>query len=91
MTKDEKVIIEIDKLLDKLDNKTKNTLIRLLMTHDKKDIWIQQIPIYEDWEWQGHIMARYIKDCKYYIGVKNETAAYVDVLKGDEPHIINLN
>ena len=89
MTKDEKVII--DKLLDKLDNETKNTLIRLLMTHDKKDIWIQQIPIYEDWEWQGHVMARYIKNYKYCIGVKNEAAAYVDTLKGDEPHIINLN
>lgn len=34
MTKEE---IMIDKLLDKLDNKTKNTLIRLLMTHNKKE------------------------------------------------------
>ena len=35
MTKEEEIMI--DKLLDKLDNKTKNTLIRLLMTHNKKE------------------------------------------------------
>lgn len=88
MTKRDEEII--DKFLDKLDNKTKNMLIKLLMTHDKKDIWIQQVPIYEDWEYQGHVIARWIKDYKYCIGVKNDAADYIDSLKDNEPHEVKI-
>ena len=89
MTKEEEKVI--DKILDQLDNETKNMLIRLLMTNDRENIWIQAIPIYEDIMHQGHVILRYIKGYKYCVGVKQDAAAYVDTLKGDEPHIIDLN
>lgn len=88
MTKEEEKIF--DKVLDKMDDNTKNMLIKLLMTHDKKDIWIQIVPVYEDMVYEGHTLFRYIKETKYAIGVKHEAASYVDTLKGDEPHIINF-
>lgn len=89
MTREEEKVF--DKILDQLDNETKNMLIRLLMTNDRKNVWIEAIPIYEDLTYQGHILVRRIKEYKYVVGVKHEAAAYVDTLKGDEPHIIDLN
>lgn len=80
----------LDEILDGMDNKTKNMLIKLLMMHDKKDIFINQTPIYGDLRHNGNLVARYIKEYKYAIGVKHEAAAYVDAFKGDEPHIINV-
>ena len=88
MTKEEEKAL--DNILDKLDNNAKNMLIRLLMTNDKENIWIQVVPIYEDLMHQGHVILRYIKDYKYCIGVKHDAAAYVNELKGDEPHIVNI-
>lgn len=73
MTKEE---LEFDKILDKLDNETKNTLIKLLMTNDKENVWIETIPIYEDIMYQGHTVIRYIKECKYAVGVKHEAKNY---------------
>ena len=89
MTKEEEKVI--DKILDQLDNNTKNMLIRLLMTNDRENIWIQAIPIYEDLTYQGHTLVRYIKEYKYAVGVEHDAADYVDELKGDEPHIVNIN
>ena len=89
LTKEEEKVI--DKILDQLDNNTKNRLIRLLMTNDRENIWIQAIPIYEDLTYQGHTLVRYIKEYKYAVRVKHEAASYVDELKGNESHIINLN
>lgn len=86
MKKEEEKII--DKILDQLDNNTKNMLIRLLMTNDRENIWIQAVPIYEDLTYQGHTLVRYIKEYKYAVGVKHEAASYVDSLKGNEPHIV---
>lgn len=93
MTKEEEQALDnaLDKILNQLDNNAKNMLIKLLMTHDRKDIWIQSIPIYEDLMYRGQLLARYINGYKYAIGVKHDAAAYVDTLKGDEPHIIHLN
>ena len=88
MTKEEEKVI--DKILDQLDNNTKNMLIRLLMTNDRENIWIQAIPIYEDLTYQGHTLVRYIKKYKYAVGVKHEAASYVDELKGNEPHMVTL-
>lgn len=88
MTKEEEQAL--DNILDKLDNNTKNMLIRLLMTNDKDNIWIQVMPIYEDVMYQGHTLVRYIKEYKYAVGVKHDAAAYVDTLKGDEPHMVTL-
>lgn len=88
MTREEEKVI--NKILDQLDNNTKNMLIRLLMTNDRENIWIQAIPIYEDLTYQGHTLVRYIKEYKYAVGVKHEAASYVDELKGGEPHIITL-
>lgn len=84
LTKEEEKII--DKILDQLDNNAKNMLIRLLMTNDKENIWIQEVPIYEDLTYEGHILVRYIKDYKYAIGVKHEAASCVD----DEPHMVAI-
>lgn len=89
MTKEEEKVI--DKILDQLDDNTKNRLIRLLMTNDRENIWIQAIPIYEDLTYQGHTLVKYIKEYKYAVRVKHEAASYVDELKGNESHIINLN
>ena len=80
----------LDNILKKIDDETKNTLIKVLVTHDKEDVWIQAIPVYEDICHEGHIIMRYIKDIKYAIGVKNEAASYVDSLKGNEPHTVTL-
>ena len=88
MMKEEEKII--DKILDRLDDNTKNTLIKLLMTYDKKDIWIQTVPVYQDIVHEGHTLFRYIKEIKYAIGVKHEAASYVDELKGNEPHMVTL-
>ena len=88
MTREEEKVI--NKILDQLDNNTKNMLIRLLMTNDRENIWIQAVPIYEDLTYQGHTLVRYIKEYKYAVGVKHEAASYVDELKGGEPHIITL-
>lgn len=88
MTKEEEQAL--DNILDKLDNNTKNMLIKLLMTNDKENVWIQVVPTYEDVMYQGHMIMRYVKDVKYCIGVKHEAASYVDTLKGDEPYIVNL-
>ena len=85
MTKEEEKVLDnaLDKILDQLDDNTKNTLIKLLMTHDRKDIWIQSMPIYEDLMYRGQLLARYISGYKYAVGVKHDAAAYVDELKGD--------
>ena len=93
MTKEEEKVLDnaLDKILDQLDNNTKNTLIKLLMTHDRKDIWIQSMPIYEDLMYRGQLLVRYINGYKYAVGVKHDAVSYVDKLKGDEPHIIDLN
>lgn len=88
MTKEEEKVI--DKILDQLDNNTKNMLIRLLMTNDRENIWIQVVPIYEDLMHQGHVILRYIKDYKYCVGVKHDAASYVDSLKGNEPYMVTL-
>ena len=88
MTKEEEQAL--DNILDKLDNNTKNMLIRLLMTNNKENVWIQVVPIYEDLMHQGHVILRYIKDYKYCVGLKYDAAAYVDTLKGDEPHMVTL-
>lgn len=88
MTREEEEVF--DKILDQLDNKTKNMLIRLLMTNDRENIWIEVIPIYEDLTYQGHILVRRIKEYKYAVGVKHDVASYVDSLKGNEPHMVTL-
>ena len=89
MTKEEETIL--DQILNQLDNNTKNTLIKLLMTHDRKDVWLQAVPIYEDLRYQGHLLVRRVKGYNYAVGLKHEAVNYVDELKGDEPHIIDLN
>lgn len=76
-----------DNIIKKMDDETKNKLIKTLMTHDKEDVWIQAIPIYEDACHEGHILMRYIKDIKYGIHVKHD----VDILTGKESHVIWLN
>ena len=93
MTREEEQALDnaLDKILDQLDNDTKNTLIKLLMTHDRKDIWIQSVPIYAEIVSNGHVIMRYVRGYNYAVGVKSDAAAYVDTLKGDEPHIIDLN
>ena len=73
-----------------MDDNTKNTLIRLLMTHDPKDVWIQTVPVYEDIMHEGYVLCRYIKEVRYAVGLKHEAVSYVDTLKGYEPHIITL-
>ena len=89
MTKEEEKVF--DGILNKLDNETKNTLIKLLMTNDKENVWIETIPIYEDVMYRGRTIIRRIKEYKYAVGVKHDAAAYVDELKGDEPHIVNIS
>ena len=80
MTREEEKVLDnaLDKILDQLDNNTKNTLIKLLMTHDRKDIWIQSMPIYEDLMYRGQLLARYISGYKYAVGVKHDAEDYVD-------------
>ena len=80
MTKEEEKALDnaLDKILDQLDNNTKNMLIKLLMTHDRKDIWIQSVPIYEDLMYQGHLLARYINGYKYAVGVKHDADKFKD-------------
>lgn len=77
----------LDKIIKNMDDKTKNTLIKALLTHDKQDVWIQAIPIYEDICHEGHTVTRYITDIKYGVSVKHD----VDTLTGNESHIIWLN
>ena len=48
------------------------TLFFLLMTHDKKDIQILQIPVYEDIMHEGHILLRRIKEYKYAVVVQHK-------------------
>ena len=88
MTKEEEQAL--DNILDKLDNNVKNMLIKLLMTNDKENVWIQVVPIYEDLVYQGHTLVRYIKEYKYAVGVQHDAASYVDELKGNEPHMVTL-
>ncbi len=84
---DEGTEIILNNILNKIDDETKNTLIKALATHDKEDVWIQAIPIYEDICHEGHIIMRYIKDIKYGVSVKHD----VDKLTGKEYHAIWLN
>ena len=76
MTREEEEVF--DRILDQLDNQTKNTLIRLLMTHDRKDIWIQSMPIYEDLMYRGQLLARYINGYKYAVGVKHDVDKFME-------------
>ena len=85
---EEKILKEIIK--NYLPDEIKNDLIFLLMTHDKKDIQILQIPVYEDIMHEGYVLCRYIKEVRYAVGLKHEAVSYVDTLKGYEPHIITL-
>ena len=65
---EEKILKEIIK--NYLPDEIKNDLIFLLMTHDKKDIQILQIPVYEDVMHEGHILFRYIKEYEYVVDIK---------------------
>ena len=76
MTREEEEVF--DRILDQLDNQTKNTLIRLLMTHDRKDIWIQSMPIYEDLMYRGQLLARSINGYKYAVGVKHDVDKFME-------------
>ena len=84
MTKEENIIF--DKILDKLDNETKNTLIKLLMTNDKENVWIETIPIYENIMYRGRVIMKRIKEYKYAVGIKHEADSY----KGNEPYVVTL-
>ena len=81
MTREEEEVLDnaLDKILDQLDNDTKNTLIKLLMTHDRKDIWIQSMPIYEDLMYRGQLLARYINGYKYAVGGKHDADKFMEV------------
>lgn len=60
----------LKEIIKNLPDEIKDDLIFLLMTHDKKDIQILQIPVYEDIMHEGHILLRYIKEYKYVFDVK---------------------
>lgn len=77
----------LNNILEKMDDKTKNILIKALITHDKKDVWVQAVPVYGDICHEGRVIMRYVKDIKYVVGVKHD----VDTLTGEEPHIVWLN
>lgn len=61
---------KLKEMIKNLPDEIKDQLILLLLTHDKEDIWIQQIPVYEDITHKGYIVFRYIKEFKYVVGVK---------------------
>lgn len=63
---------KLKEMIKNLPDEIKDQLILLLLTHDKEDIWIQQIPVYEDITHEGHIVFRYIKEFKYVVGVKHK-------------------
>ena len=77
----------LDNILDNMDDGTKNTLIKALMTHDKEDVWIQAVLVYEDMCHEGHIIMRYIKEIKYGVSIRHD----VDKLTSNEPHMVWLN
>lgn len=60
----------LKEIIKNLPDEIKDDLIFLLMTHDKKDIQILQIPVYEDIMHEGHIFLEYIKEYKYVVDVK---------------------
>ena len=62
----------LKEIIKNLPDEIKNDLIFLLMTHDKKDIQILQIPVYEDIMHEGHILLRYIKEYKYAVVVQHK-------------------
>lgn len=81
---------KLKEMIKNLPDEIKDQLILLLLTHDKEDIWIQQIPVYEDITHEGHIVFRYIKEFKYEVGVKHFAKDDVDVIDKKWPHQIYL-
>lgn len=61
---------KLKEVIKNLPDELKDQLILLLLTHDKEDIWIQEIPVYGDITHEGHIVFRYIKESKYVASVK---------------------
>ena len=68
----------LDKMLDGMDEENKNKLIKLLIMHDAKDILINQTPIYGELRHNGYLIAKYIKEFKYTVGLKHDATVPMD-------------
>ncbi len=73
-----------------LDEKQFGEFIYQLYTRGIENVFISEVPIYENTEYHGHVVTKYIKELRYMVGVINKAEDYVEPCNKKWGHEIEL-